>query len=151
MALNRLKKELMEIRAKGNEQSENISAGPVSDKDLTSWNAFILGPTDTPFAGGKFELSIKFPPNYPFTAPKILFKTKVFHPNIDQEGNICLDILKSNWSPVLTIGKVLLSICSLLTDPNPKDPLRPEVATLYETDRASYNEKVREYTRKYAS
>ena len=83
--------------------------------------------------------------------PKVLFRTKIYHPNIDKLGRICLDILKDQWSPALSIGKVLLSISSLLTDANPKDPLVPEIARLYETDRAEFNRMAREWTLRYAS
>ena len=64
-------------------------------------------------------MQIVFPPDYPFKPPKIRFLTKMYHCNVDAKGGICLDILKEHWSPALTISKVLLSICSLLTDPNP--------------------------------
>ncbi|CAN7006331.1 unnamed protein product, partial [Brassica rapa subsp. trilocularis] len=96
--------------------------GPVAE-DMFHWQATIMGPTDSPYAGGVFLVTIHFPPDYPFKPPKVAFRTKVFHPNINSNGSICLDILKEQWSPALTISKVLLSICSLLTDPNPDDPL----------------------------
>ena len=85
--------------------------------------ATILGPTDSPFEGGVFFLNIHFPTDYPFKPPKFAFTTRIYHPNINSNGAICLDILRSQWSPALTVAKVLLSICSLLCDPNPDDPL----------------------------
>ncbi|KAK1273163.1 Ubiquitin-conjugating enzyme E2 28 [Acorus gramineus] len=123
--------------------------GPVAE-DMFHWQATIMGPADSPFAGGVFLVTIHFPPDYPFKPPKVSFRTKVFHPNINSNGSICLDILKEQWSPALTISKVLLSICSLLTDPNPDDPLVPEIAHMYKTDRAKYESTARSWTQKYA-
>jgi ubiquitin-conjugating enzyme E2 D/E len=109
-----------------------------------------MGPPDSPYAGGVFLVTIHFPPDYPFKPPKVAFRTKVFHPNINSNGSICLDILKEQWSPALTISKVLLSICSLLTDPNPDDPLVPEIAHMYKADRSKYEGTARNWTQKYA-
>ena len=146
MALKRINKELQDL---GRDPPAQCSAGPVGD-DLFHWQATIMGPPDSPYAGGVFFLTIHFPTDYPFKPPKVAFSTRIYHPNINSNGSICLDILRSQWSPALTISKVLLSICSLLCDPNPDDPLVPDVARIYKTDRAKYNESAKEWTRKYA-
>lgn len=146
--IRRIRKELEKITE---DPPSNCSAGPVDDRDITRWSATIFGPTETPFEGGVFRLDIQFPKNYPFSAPIIQFKTKVFHPNISPEGSICLDILKpSHWSAALTVSKVLLSICSLLSDPNPDDPLWSEPARMYERNRDQYDATVREWVTRYA-
>jgi ubiquitin-protein ligase len=94
------------------------SAGPKGD-NLYEWVSTIMGPAGSPYSGGVFFLDIHFPQDYPFKPPKVVFRTKIYHCNVNNQGQICLDILKDNWSPILTISKVLLSICSLLTDCNP--------------------------------
>ena len=142
MALKRIQKELKDI---DKDPPNNCSAGPVGDADdLFHWTATIMGPTDSPYTGGVFFLNIHFPTDYPFKPPKVNFTTRIYHPNINSNGGICLDILREQWSPALTISKVLLSICSLLTDPNPEDPLVPEIATIYKTDRPRYEQTARE-------
>ena len=127
----------------------NITAGPAGE-DMFNWRATMTGPEDSPYAGGLFFLKIQFPAEYPFKPPRLQFETKIFHPNINSNGGICLDILKDQWSPALTISKVLLSLSSLLTDPNPDDPLVPEIATMYKKDRVKFNTTAREWTQKYA-
>merc|ERR1711981_1528576 len=108
------------------------------------------GPSDSPYEGGVFFLDINFPQDYPFKPPKVRFTTKIYHCNVNDQGGICLDILKGEWSPALTIAKVLLSVCSLLTDPNPDDPLVAEIARVYKTDRTKHDATARDWTRKYA-
>uniref|UniRef100_A0A672RJI4 E2 ubiquitin-conjugating enzyme n=1 Tax=Sinocyclocheilus grahami TaxID=75366 RepID=A0A672RJI4_SINGR len=80
------------------------SAGPVGE-DLFHWQATIMGPNDSPYQGGVFFLTIHFPTDYPFKPPKVAFTTKIYHPNINSNGSICLDILRSQWSPALTVSK----------------------------------------------
>ena len=123
--------------------------GPVGD-DLFHWQATIMGPEESPYNGGVFFLDIHFPADYPFKPPKVSFTTRIYHCNINSNGGICLDILKDQWSPALTISKVLLSVCSLLTDPNPEDPLVPEIAQLLKNNVTQHNATAREWTAKYA-
>lgn len=148
MSAKRIAREWKEIQTDG---LGNCTAGPIDESNVYKWGGTIIGPADSPYAGGLFLLEIEFPVDYPFKPPRVAFKTKVFHPNINANGGICLDILKEQWSPALSIGKVLLSISSLLTDPNPKDPLVPEIAHLYETHRDKFNQTAREWTLRHAS
>ncbi|MCO5612217.1 hypothetical protein L7F22_066480 [Adiantum nelumboides] len=146
MASRRILKELADLQR---DPPASCSAGPVGD-DIFQWQAHIMGPADSPYCGGLFLVSISFPQDYPFKPPRVQFQTKVYHPNISSSGNICLDILKGSWSPALTIRKVLLSISSLLTDPNPDDPLVPEIAHIYKTQRDTYGERAKAWTSKFA-
>ncbi|KAJ3246924.1 ubiquitin-conjugating enzyme E2 E3 [Chytriomyces hyalinus] len=143
-AAKRIQKELAEISL---EPPTNCSAGPKGD-NLFEWTATIQGPKDSPYANGIFFLDIVFPAEYPFKAPKIVFRTRIYHCNINAQGGICLDILKDNWSPALTISKVLLSICSLLTDANPHDPLVAKIAQQYLQERAEHDSVAREWTKR---
>ena len=129
---------------------DNCSAGPVED-DIMHWIATIIGPEKTPYEGGIFKLDIKFMPEHPFKAPSISFITPIYHCNINKRGSICLDILKDQWSPALTISKVLLSICSLLSEPNPNDPLEPDIAKLLVENKELHDGQAREYTLQYAN
>ena len=128
----------------------NCSAGMTDEEDIYLWHATILGPTGSPYENGVFYLKIEFPGDYPFKPPKFTFTTRIYHCNINASGNICLDILKDHWSPALTVSKVLLSICSMMDDQNPTDPLVIDAANLYINDRALFIETAKEYTTLYA-
>ncbi|XP_061054321.1 ubiquitin-conjugating enzyme E2 D4-like isoform X9 [Eubalaena glacialis] len=144
MALKRIQKELTDLQR---DPPAQCSAGPVGD-DLFHWQ--MDGRPPSPYQGGVFLLTIHFPTDYPFKPPKVAFTTKIYHPNITSNGSICLDILRSQWSPALTVSKALLSICSLLCDPSPDDPLVPETAHTDKANREKYNRLAREWTQKYA-
>jgi ubiquitin-conjugating enzyme E2 D/E len=146
MSLKRLQKELRELIK---EPPVNCSAGMVGD-DIMKWSASIIGPEKTPYEGGIFKLSINFNSDYPFKPPKVKFETRIFHPNINSYGSICLDILNKSWSPALTISKLLLSISSLLSDPNPDDPLDVKSADLYNNNIEEFNKVAKQYTTTYA-
>jgi len=143
----RIKKEYENFAA---DPPGNCSAGPLDEDDWFVWQATILGPVDSPYEGGIFVMDIQFPELYPYKPPKISFSTKIYHPNINASGGICLDILKDNWSPALTISKVLLSICSLLTDPNPDDPLVLDIADMYKNDIEKYRRTAKLWTIQFA-
>ena len=131
----RINKEIQMIQ---NENLDGISAGPSGD-EIYKWNAIIIECQGTPYEGGTYFLDITFPNNYPQNPPRIIFKTPIYHPNISTQGSICLDLLKNNWSPSLSIGKILLSISSLLNDPNPNDPLNTDAANTFLDDRNYFN------------
>ena len=117
---------------------------------MYDWVATMRGPEGSPYEKGTFFLDIHFPNDYPFKPPKVTFRTRVYHCNVTSSGQICLDILKDQWSPALTISKVLLSIGSLLTDANPSDPLVQSIATEYVHNREKHDQTAREWVQKYA-
>lgn len=126
-----------------------ISAVP-DESNARYFNVLIAGPDDSPFQGGLFKLELFLMEDYPMSAPKVRFITKIYHPNIDRLGRICLDILKDKWSPALQIRTLLLSIQALLSAPNPDDPLANDVAELWKTNETKALKTAKEWTQKYA-
>ncbi|BDA46945.1 Ubiquitin-conjugating enzyme E2 C [Coccomyxa sp. Obi] len=124
----RLQSELMSLMASAD---PGVSAFPDGDS-LFSWLGTIHGATGTVYEGLSYKLSLKFPTDYPFKAPLVKFETACFHPNVDQYGNICLDILKDKWSAAYSVRTILLSLQSLLGEPNNDSPLNAYAAKLWE-------------------
>ncbi|PLW14486.1 hypothetical protein PCANC_15136 [Puccinia coronata f. sp. avenae] len=146
--LKRINRELLNIRK---ELPEGIlSIGPKSSDNIYDWQGSISGPSGSCYENGVFHFNIVLPYDYPFHPPRVSFVTRIFHPNINPQGAICLDILTHKWSPALSIQKVLLSIMCLLTDPNPQDPLVGEIARLYLQNRGKFEATAKQWVDMYA-
>ncbi|KAL7284365.1 hypothetical protein ACG7TL_001655 [Trametes sanguinea] len=133
--LKRIHREIADLKK---EDLGAITLGPSGD-DLFHWTATIPGPEGSVYEGGVFQVDINLGHDYP-----------IYHMNINERGSICIDILKHNWSPALSLFKVILSLSSLLTDPNPKDPLVPSIATEYVRNRVQHDRTARRWTELYA-
>jgi len=146
-ALKRIQKEQKDVNL---DPAAHFSAGPMGE-DIYNWQATITGPPGSPFENGLFFLNINFPSDYPFLPPKVFFVTRIFHPSVGPDGSICLDILKNQWSPALTIAKVLMAILVLMSEPNLDDVLSPEIGRIFMENRAKYEATAREWTREFAT
>lgn len=143
--LQRLHKEYAEIKRLKDFDVVHVNG------DSTHWKGYIAGPEGTPYTGGTYVLDITFPTTYPFYPPKIKFDTRVWHPNISSaNGAICLDILKDKWTPAMTARTTLLSLQSLLAEPNPDDPQDAVVAQEYRRDLKAWQRRAREWAVAYA-
>ena len=132
------------------EGDPNCFDASVDPESITHWISHIRGPSATPYQDFVFTVDLIFPVEYPFQPPRVTFRTPIYHPNVSLNGAICLDILKQGsgaWSPLMTVQTVLLSVQSLIADPNPDDPLNEEAANLFLHDPAIYEEKVRSYSK----
>lgn len=143
----RLQIELMSLMSDGDMAQAGISAFPDED-NLFRWVGTILGPQDSPYEGLILKLQLEFPETYPYKPPNCQFKSGCYHPNVDMAGRICLDVLNDKWSASMDIRGLLLSLQSLLDDPNPASPLNAEAAGLWSENRKLYCEKVKSHYEK---
>ncbi|VWU48327.1 ubiquitin-conjugating enzyme, putative [Hepatocystis sp. ex Piliocolobus tephrosceles] len=123
------------------DQNKSFEASPFAN-NIMCCHAIIRGPEDTIWECGIFHLIIDFSEEYPVSPPKVKFISKIFHPNVYADGNICLDILQNQWSPIYDITSLLTSIQSLLNDPNTSSPANPEAARIFTSDMHLYNKRV---------
>lgn len=120
----RLQQELRTLLMSGD---SGITAFPDGD-NLFKWIATLAGAKGTVYEGLSYKLTLEFPSGYPYQAPTVKFQTPCWHPNVDQRGNICLDILKEKWSALYDVRTILLSLQSLLGEPNNESPLNAQAA-----------------------
>lgn len=151
IAVKRIQKEFREVT-----NSEEVANGTLRlelrDGAWSKLKGQIVGPSDTPYEGGKFDLDIEIPNTYPFYPPKMRFMTKIWHPNISSvTGAICLDILGDQWAAALTIRTVLLSLQALLSAPEPNDPQDGVVAKQYLSNLQMFKCTARHWTNVYAN
>lgn len=118
--------------------------------NLTNFNVIIRGPPDTPYSGGQFRLNVTMPADYPFKPPAVKFMTKIYHPNINSSGSICLDVLGSNWTPAYKLSETFKTISVLLDKPNPDDSLVGEVGSTYKSDREKFVQVASQHTKDHA-
>jgi len=146
-ATRRLQKELGDIRKSGIKVFRDIQ---VDESNILQWQGLIV-PENPPYNKGAFRIEITFPAEYPFKPPKVLFKTKIYHPNVDEKGQVCLPIISAeNWKPATKTDQVIQALVALVQDPEPEHPLRGDLAEEYSKDRKKFMKNAEDYTKKHA-
>ncbi|KAG1891315.1 ubiquitin-conjugating enzyme, partial [Suillus subluteus] len=130
-----------------NRPLDGISAEPEAD-NLLVWKCSVKGSSDSPYKNGTFHFKIELPMNFPFKAPSVTFLTKIYHPGINEEGHICVPILRDEWKPSVTLSTVLAVIQEKVNNPSPDDPFEPEIAALLKNDKVKFLATAKEYTKK---
>ncbi|KAK0199216.1 ubiquitin-conjugating enzyme/RWD-like protein, partial [Desarmillaria ectypa] len=107
--------------------------------------------SDSPYKGGTFHFTMALPQNFPFKAPTVTFSTKIYHPGINEEGNICIPVLRDEWKPSVTLSSVLSVIQEKINNPSTEDPFEPDIAALLKNDKSKFLATAKEWTKKYAT
>ncbi|XP_049460459.1 ubiquitin-conjugating enzyme E2 L3a [Epinephelus fuscoguttatus] len=143
----RLFKELEEIRKNGAKYFRNIQ---VDESNVLSWQGLLV-PDCAPYDKGAFRIEIIFPAEYPFKPPKVTFKTKIYHPNVDEKGQVCLPVISvEHWKPATKTETVISNLVSLVNTPQPEHPLRADLAEEYSKDRTKFMKNAEEFTKKHS-
>jgi len=158
MSFKRLLLEYKEIALR---PPQGVVAGPIDESNLFEWECLFSGPEDTPYDGGCFRCTLTFPKDYPLNPPVMRFSSPLWHPNIYPDGTVCISILHppeedkfgyerscERWSPVQSIEKVILSVISMLAEPNDESPANVDAAKMWRTDRQAFLTKADECVRK---
>ncbi|KAI9248534.1 ubiquitin-conjugating enzyme/RWD-like protein [Phascolomyces articulosus] len=141
-ALKKIAKELQSLERSPPEDIQVLN----NEQDLTEIQAWIRGPDGTPYENGYFKVKLLLNEGYPETAPKGYFTTKIFHPNVASNGEICVNTLKKDWKAELGIAHVLLTVKCLLIVPNPESALNEEAGKLLLEQYGDYAKRAKLYT-----
>jgi len=146
-ATRRLQKELQDIRKAGLKSFREIV---VDEQNVLQWQGLLV-PDAPPFSKGAFKIDIQFPAEYPFKPPKISFKTRIYHPNVDEKGQVCLPIVAAeNWKPATKTDQVIQALVALINEPEPEHPLRGDLAEEYLKDRKKFMKNAEDFTKKHS-
>ncbi|KAJ8078708.1 hypothetical protein PM082_012991 [Marasmius tenuissimus] len=146
-ALRRIQKELRDL-------NDNPIEGlrvEAKDDNLFEWSCAIVADSTSPYKGGTFLFTLTLPQNFPFKAPNVVFQTKIYHPGINEEGSICVPVLRDEWKPSVSLSTVLSIIQEKVNNPSPDDPYEPEIAALLKNDKSKFLATAKEWTKKYAT
>eukprot|EP01031_Cornospumella_fuschlensis_P030826 gene30826-37243_t len=141
---------------------DGVSVGLGEDESIFNWEILLVGPPDTLYEGGFFNATLTFPQDFPNMPPKMVFKTPIWHPNVYEDGTVCISILHppgedrynqqesavERWRPILGVEQIIVSVISMLSDPNDDSPANIDAAVMWRNDRAAFKKKVREYVRR---
>ncbi|KAJ7632472.1 ubiquitin-conjugating enzyme/RWD-like protein [Roridomyces roridus] len=146
-ALRRIQKELTDINKN---PIEGITV-ETKDENLFEWKCAIKADSDSPYKNGTFHFTLSLPQNFPFKAPTVTFTTKIYHPGINEEGSICVPVLRDEWKPSVTLSSVLAIIQEKVNNPSPDDPFEPDIAAQLKNDKAKFLAVAKEWTKKHAN
>ncbi|OQR73236.1 ubiquitin-conjugating enzyme E2 L3-like, partial [Tropilaelaps mercedesae] len=122
----------------------------VEDQNILLWQVLIV-PEKPPYNKGAFRVEIQFPPEFPFKPPRLMFLTKIYHPNVDAEGSVCLPIIfPEKWKPATRVQRVLQELATLVAEPEPNHPMRTDLAEEFTKDRKKFMKNAEDFTKKYA-
>jgi ubiquitin-conjugating enzyme E2 G2 len=161
MASSAFKRLMQEYKELTKNPPDGVIAGPISEDNFFEWEASIMGPPGTDYEGGVFNAILKFPLDYPLNPPKMIFSPPIWHPNIYENGEVCISILhppgedpnkyesvSERWSPVQSVEKILLSVVSMLAEPNAESGANIEASKMWRTNRRAFSERVKQDVQK---
>jgi ubiquitin-conjugating enzyme E2 G1 len=141
---------------------DGVSVGLGEDENIFNWDLLIVGPPETLYEGGFFNAKLQFPADFPNNPPVMTFRTPIWHPNVYEDGTVCISILHppgvdqynqmessaERWRPILGVESIVISVISMLSDPNDESPANIDAAVMWRNDRAGFKRRVREFVRR---